>query len=315
MSNEKPYLTFSPPAPRPPAHLFKRGAERKAARMRERTIAAHREMMDRLADVRILALGSRFSPFDCGGVPCEWIYRDNQPVDRCILYIHGGSWVYGNLHTARPVGLLLNARTDLPVLVMQYRLAPEHPFPAALHDCATVYRYLLRRSGVAVPAIFGDSAGGNLTLALMHLLRSHGLPLPAALGLASPAPDLTENAALMRQKPDQLYARHNGQEVDTLSLYCKEGNREDPLLSPIYGRLDDLPPTLIHTGQDEVLYLDCDAFAQKAYNAGVDIQLKIWRDMFHDFTIVGNTLKESRQSLDEFAAFFCQHLAHTPQEA
>lgn len=289
--------------------LFKKAAEKNAALMRELPLEEQREARERLADVRVISPGARFTQLECAGVPCLWVCQDPSPADKAILYIHGGSWAFGTLRTARPVGLLLSALTGYRVLICQYRLAPEHPYPAAAHDCSMVYRWLLDNGYPPEHVgIFGDSAGGNLTLSLLHRLIAQGRPLPAAVGLASPVTDMTEDSALARDTPDLLYTQYQGREQDVLSLYCGERHRADPLISPVYGDLSGFPPMLIHVGQDEPLCVDCDLFAQKAHDAGVDVALKIWREMYHDFTIVGNTLKESRRSLAEFAAFFERHM-------
>lgn len=309
MNSVKPYLTFSHPGPGPVAFLYKKAAEQNARLLRAATVAEHREANERLADVRQIAPGIHTLPVDCDGVPCEWIYQAESPPDKVLLYLHGGSWAYGSLYTARAVGKMLCWVSGYRVLVAEYRLAPEHPFPAGLDDCAAAYRWLLGRGFAPEQiALFGDSAGGNLSLALMNRLHAAGETLPTALGLASPATDLTEHGMLARGLPDLLFTRHEGREQNVLDLYCGEHDRASPLLSPVYGEFAALPPTLVHVGQDEDLCVDCDLFAQRAYNAGAQVSLKIWRGMYHDFTIVGATLKESRLSLREFGAFFRKHL-------
>lgn len=309
MEKQKPYLTFSHPRPGPSSFLMKKAAEKNAQIMRGRTVKEHREAMQLLADVRLISPVTRFEAAQCAGVPCEWAFQADSPADRVILYIHGGSWIYGNRKTARPVGMLLSEVTGCRVLVMEYRLAPEHPYPAATEDCSMVYRWLGENGYPAEHiALFGDSAGGNLALSLLHRLKAQGRPLPCAVGLASPVTDLTENSELSRGMPDLVYTQHEGREQDIFSLYTNGHDRSNPLLSPVFGNLAGFPPLLIHVGQDEELCADCDRFAGKAFKMGVDVSLKVWRDMYHDFTIVGRTLKESRQSLKEFGAFFKQHL-------
>lgn len=312
MEKQKPYLTFSFPPPGARSLLFKKGAEKNAEIMRQKTVEEHREAQTALADMRLLPPGTRSEPEECDGVSCEWVLREGCPEDKLICYIHGGSWAFGNLKTSRPVAALLGEITGCGVLVVDYRLAPEHPFPAASDDCVAVYRWLLRRGLLPQNmAFFGDSAGGNLTLSLFHRLKMEGLPLPAAAGLASPATDMSETSALIRRMPDLLFTQHEGREQDVFSLYCGDHDRKAPLISPIYGDLTGFPPLLIHVGSDEELCIDCDLFASACHTAGVDVALKIWRDMFHDFSVVGVTLKESRESLKEFADFFREKL-HLP---
>lgn len=309
MENEKKYLTFSHPLPGPTGFLFKKTAEKNAAYLRTLTIAEHREANERLADVRMIAPGIRFCPETCLGVPCEWVFREEYPADRVILYLHGGSWAFGNLHTARAAATFLSTYSGYRVLVAEYRLAPEHPYPAGAEDCAAVY-FWLRQNGFSAEqiALFGDSAGGNLSLSLLQRLRQQEQPMPAAVALASPATDLSETSAFFRRDEDLLYTQHEGREQDILSLYCGGHDRKDPLISPYYGNFSMLPPMLIHVGQEEALCVDCDLFAAKAWQAGNIISLKIWREMYHDFSIVGNTLKESRRSMTEFSDFLRENL-------
>lgn len=309
MQSDRPYLTFSHPTPGPASFLMKKAAEKNADLMRSLTVTEHREAIELLAGARLIAPGGRYATAEEFVVPCEWVFGAESPADKVILYLHGGSWAWGSLRTARPVGAMLSAVSGYRVLVAEYRLAPENPFPAGADDCAGIYRRLLELGyppqGIA---LFGDSAGGNLSLSLLHRLGALGLPLPAAVGLASPATDMSESSELFRRMPDLLYTHWQGVEQDAFSLYCGDNDRRNPLISPCYGDLTGLPPMLIHVGQDEELCIDCDLFAAKAHQAGVDVALKIWRGMYHDFTIVGVTLKESRRSLKEFGAFFKQHL-------
>lgn len=309
MEKLKPYLSFSAPGASRASVLFKAASVKNAQVMREKTVEEHREANLALADVRIIPPGMQFEQVKASGVPCEWAFRADSAADKVILYIHGGSWSYGSLKTAKAVAVLLCEATGCRVLTAEYRLSPEWPYPAAIEDCSVVYRWLCdngyRGENIAV---FGDSAGGNLTLALMHRLKAQGRPMPCALGLASPAPDLRESSAICRGQIDQMYSVYQGREQNLLDIYIGDNNRENPMISPMCGDLAGFPPTLIHVGQDEALYLDCDLFAQKAYEAGVEVSLEIWREMFHDFSIVGNTLKESRLSIKEFGEFFQRHL-------
>lgn len=301
----KSYLSFSPPGPSRSSMLFKAAAAKNAQVMRAKTVEEHREANQALADVRIIPPSMQFEAAAVTGIPCEWAYRAEDAADRVILYIHGGSWSFGNLKTSKAVAVLLCEAVGCRVLSVEYGLSPEHPYPAAADECSVVYRWLCE-SGYAAEniAIFGDSAGGNLTLSLLHRLKAQGRGMPCAVGLASPAPDLRVDSAMCRGQIDQMYSIYQGEERNLLEMYVGGGDRESPLISPVCGDLAGFPPLLVHVGGDEDLCLDCDLFAQKAHEAGVDISLKIWREMFHDFTIVGNTLKESRQSMKEFGEFF-----------
>lgn len=309
MSKAKPYLSFSQRRPGAKSLLLKRASEKNNEVLREKTVEEHRDAQNMLADMRLIPPTARMEKIICAGVPCEWVSRADSPAGKVILYLHGGSWAFGNLKTAKAVGVLLTEATNYRVLVVEYRLSPEYSYPAGLDDCRTVYGWL-REQGFAPGdiALFGDSAGGNLSLCLLHRLLGEGQPLPCAVALASPVTDLTANSEIYRRKPDLFYTNYADRRQDIFSLYTGENDRENPLISPVYGELQAFPPLLIHVGGDEELVIDCDRFAAKAYAEGVDVRLKIWKELFHDFSIFGITLKESRQSMKEFGAFLKLHL-------
>lgn len=289
--------------------LFKAAAEKNTAVMRTKTVDEHRELITRLAELRPVLPNMTVEAADCAAVPCNWVYRHDAGTGKVILYIHGGSWMLGNLKTAQMPGELLAVGCDCRVLVIDYRLSPEHPFPAGLEDCLAAFDFLLENGYTENDiALFGDSAGGNLSLALLNKLKALGRKLPAAVGLASPVTDMTPESEILKSRDNLIYTVYKGAETDIFTLYTGEHDRKSPLLSPLYGDFDGLPPVLIHVGGDEPLSLDCVAFAKKAYERGVDISLRVFKDMFHDFSIVGVTLKESRESIGEFCEFFTKHL-------
>lgn len=300
-----PYLSFSSGRPGARSLLIKAAALKNAENMRTKTVQEHREIITKLAEVRPVLPGINIEPATYGGVPCECIRRHDEDSGKVVMYIHGGSWMHGNLRTAQAPGVLLAEAVNCRVLVVDYRLSPEYPFPCGLDDCLTVFDALLE-TGYAEKdiALFGDSAGGNLSLALIHLLKSRGRALPNAAGLASPVPDMTVSSEIIKSRDNLIYTHYEGAETDIFTLYVRENDRGDPLLSPLYGDLTGFPPLLIHVGGDEPLSLDCVALAKKAFEQGVDVSLKVYKDMFHDFSIVGIALRESRDSIKEFAAFF-----------
>ena len=250
---------------------------------------------------------------DYSGVPCERIIPGNSAFDnKLILYFHGGSWIFGGLDTSRSFAVYMAELTKCPLLSVDYRLAPEHPYPAGLEDCFAVYSSLLN-SGYSPKdiALLGDSAGGNLALCLLNKLKFLGLEQPACLCAASPVTDLTEESNIAKSKPDLIYTIYKGIERDIFSLYTNGADRSDPFVSPVQANLSGLAPILIHAGGDEALAEDNISFAQKAKETNADVQVKIFNDMFHDFTVIGRSLKESRQSSSEFAKFFVRYLNKT----
>lgn len=308
MEREAPYIIFSD-KPGPASLAFKVAAERNSEQMRAKTPDERRGILLLRSELRPTLPDMHIEPVDFDGIPCEWIYRHDADDSRVILYIHGGGWMTGDLTTARMPGMLLAETVPCKVLVAQYRLSPENPFPAGFDDCLKVLDILLE-TGFSEDriALFGDSAGGNLSLALLNLLKEKGRKLPNCVGLASPVPDITLESELIKSRDNLIYLKYENSESDICTLYARENDRENPLLSPVFGDLTGLPPILIHAGGDEPLSLDCVAYAKKAYEAGVDVTLKIYREMFHDFTIVGVALKESRDSIKDFAEFYNRHL-------
>jgi acetyl esterase/lipase len=310
-SMAEPTILYTQEPPGPTSFLMKRLAEKNAALMRGLTIAEQREAKDVLADVRIIMPGVMAEELSCAGVPCLWIQlKEGCHTDKVILYIHGGSWAFGNLHTAKPFGVFLAEETRCKVLVAEYRLSPEHPYPAGLDDCFAVYQWLLTCGYKPEDiALFGDSAGGDLSLCLMHRLKALGHQLPACFGGASPVTDARRESAIVKSDVDLIHVLHEGREQDIFTLYLgEERDRDDPQISPICGDLTGFPPLLIHTGAEEPLVADNAAFVEKAHAQGVDAQLVVYSGMFHDFTIVGRTLKESRHSVAGFTRFLRGHL-------
>jgi acetyl esterase/lipase len=251
-----------------------------------------------------LPRGTRRVAVDAGGVPAVWIVP---PVDDgavTILYLHGGAWTLGwsMLHFSL-VGYLAQ-RSRARALMLDYRLAPQHPFPAALDDCLAAYRWLL--AGGSAPSrivIAGDSAGGNLTLTTLLALKGRGEPLPAGGVCISPVTDL---------QPDTLAHRHAagkdaGLPHHSVALqplhYVGDNDPRDPLVSPVYGDLRGLPPLLIQAGGDEHLRDDAERFAARAREAGVDARLEVYPGMWHVFQILTPWLPEANRAVASMASF------------
>lgn len=285
----------------------------KYANMRKQTPQEHRESQQKLAEVRPLSSHIRTTDMVIAGVKCELLENKRLDKDRrIIIYIHGGSWMFGNMDSSRPVGAMLVGETSFKVLMVDYRLAPEHPYPAGFEDCYNVYKAVLAEGYKPHQiGLFGDSAGGNLSLALINRLKEEKLPLPSCVGLASPVTDMRDESFTFRSIDDLAYTTINGNEQSIFSVYLEGehfNQRNLPTISPITADLSGLPPVLIHSAEDELVTKDNIAYAEKMAAYGGDVRLKIWRGMFHDFTVVGHTLKESRESLEEFGLFFLQNV-------
>jgi monoterpene epsilon-lactone hydrolase len=245
-----------------------------------------------------------------GQVPAEWSIPAGAPADRCLLYIHGGSWDMGSPHTHRALVSYLAYESSVPALSIDYRLAPEHPYPAGLDDCLSAYQWLLE-SGFSASQIIvaGDSAGGNLTLALLLLLRDRRVALPAAAVALSPATDLTGSSAsfLTRRQLDPVLINLEGTTI--VRDYVCDHDPQEPYISPLFGDLHGLPPILIHVGDHEVLLDDALRFAERARLAGVDIQVVVWPEMFHVFQFFVPWMPEARQAVGQISEFIKTRLA------
>jgi monoterpene epsilon-lactone hydrolase len=236
----------------------------------------------------------RITPQQIGGVPGEWV--EAQKSDVTLLYLHGGGYVACSVETHRPITAGF-AQNGLRVFAPDYRMAPEHLFPAAVEDAVAVYRGLAGKIVVA-----GDSAGGGLALAMLISLRDAGIPLPSAVALFSPWTDLAATGESLVTN-DQHCALFHGANIRTgAHYYLGSADPWNPLASPLYADLSHLPPMLIHVGDNEVLLDDSKRFAEKARAAGVKVDLKIWPVVPHDWQLVPS-MPEAKQSLREAARF------------
>jgi len=267
-----PYVTYAQEKPGPKSLFLKTAHQKSHALIRGRTLQENREVRKKMADLFRVPSGVSVRPGEVGGVPCEWISKKESNPNKVILHLHGGGWIFGGEGSNRPAGVFLAEQSRYTVLMADYRLAPEHPYPAGLEDCLRVYQALLL-SGFAPGAIgiFGDSAGGNLSLCLQHKLKELNLPHPAAIALASPVTDLRATSEIRIQKPDLVYVQEQGEEEDIFSLYLQGQDASDPLISPVLGDMSGFPPTLIHVGGDEALCEDNIAFAREAHSQGVEV--------------------------------------------
>lgn len=240
---------------------------------------------------------------DVAGIPAEWIIPDRENQEGVLLYLHGGGYTVCSPKTHRGLVADIAVKAGMRALVIDYRLAPEHPFPAAVEDACKAYRWLLAQGiDPAHITVAGDSAGGGLTLALLISLRDAGDPLPAGAALLSPWTDLAmsgwTHVTHARRDPmlsiegALLAARH----------YLQGASPTDPLASPLYARLDGLPPLFIHVGGNEILLDDSIRLAGLARAAGVPVELKIWPGLPHVFQAFA-FLPEARASRAEIAVF------------
>src|SRR6267142_6949135 len=245
-----------------------------------------------------------------GGLPGEWV-EDPKAGDLVLLYLHGGGYIGCSAQTHRPItaGFALHG---FRVYAPDYRLAPENRFPAALDDAVAAYRALLDVCHEPQQiAVAGESAGGGLALSLMLALRAAGVPLPACAAVFSPWTDLAATGESIRTNANRC-AMFSGTDIaPTARYYLGDTDPRHPLASPLYADLADLPPLLIHVGEDEVLRDDSTRLAERARAAGVPIELKIWPVVPHAWQLAPHLIPEGRASLREAAAFLHAHAAIT----
>lgn len=243
------------------------------------------------------------------GLSAEWLLPSQASKDKVILYFHGGGYVIGSSRSHRPIVAKFVKGSGISALVFDYRLAPEHPFPAAVEDSLAAYRWLLTTGVLPSNIVFvGDSAGGGLCLATLLALKDQGIPLPAAAAANSPWTDLnnTGESLITNARVDTL--SWPGSWTVFSKYYAGENDPCLPCISPLYGDLQGLPPILIHAGGDEVLRDDSTRFAQKAKDAGVDVTLKIGDGLFHCYPVCAPIFPEATQAMDEIFAFIKAHI-------
>lgn len=248
------------------------------------------------------------------GLQAEWIHpagSADTPAggERAIFYTHGGGYVSGNCIDHRNHVAKFVQATGVGALLYDYRLAPEHPFPAAMEDTLTAYSWLLDQ-GVAAGdiCIVGESAGGGLCLASLLAIRDQGLTLPAAGVALSPWTDLTCSG--------DSYRTNARRDVSTLGswdvwnkYYSGDNDPKEPWISPLYGDLHGLPPILIEVGDHEILLDDSVRFAEKARECGVKMTLHVWEGMVHCFPLLAPMFPEATQAWQETTAFIREHLS------
>lgn len=245
-----------------------------------------------------------------GGVPTERLTAPDTDTSAAFLYIHGGGWVAGSPETHRALTWRLTKKIGIPVYAIDYRLAPEHLFPAGLDDCVTAYRTLLER-GIAASSIIvgGDSAGGNLTMALAMRLKAEGIALPAALVCLSPALDFTYSGASVTEnaKADTFFIPEMMSTVK--AHYHPDTEAKHPYLSPIFADASGLPPTLFQVGAKEMLRDDSTRMAANMKTAGNnDVTLEVWPKVWHVWQIMADQLPEGEQAVTRIVAFAKNHL-------
>ncbi|MBU2547809.1 MAG: alpha/beta hydrolase [Proteobacteria bacterium] len=257
----------------------------------------HTSVLAPAADVSV-------EPTRVGDMAAEWIFTPNAHEDRVVLYFHGGGYAIGSLNTHREMVSHIARAARARVLLVDYRLAPEHPFPAAVEDAKAAYRHLLDRGAAPGRMVLaGDSAGGGLTVAALVALRDQGVSLPAAGICLSPWVDLAGEGDSMTGKAEADPTVGYDDLQVFVRAYLGDRDPKTPLASQLYADLSGLPPLLIQVGTSEVLLDDSTRLAKRAEQAGVEATLETWEEMVHVWHFFASMLPEGREAVERIGRF------------
>jgi acetyl esterase/lipase len=276
-----------------------------------------RQRLDEVGSVWPTASDIRLAPVDMDGLPGEWSIAPGSSASRVLIYFHGGGFCSGSIRSHRRMVTEAGRAGALRTLAVGYRLAPEHPFPAALDDALKAWRFV-RSQGLAAGsiAVGGDSAGGGLAVALLNRLKEADEELPSCAWLVSPWTDLTMSGATLatRDAVDPLI--HKPYLEELAAAYVPSSiDRKDPRVSVLYANLADLPPTLIQVGSAETLLDDAVRLAAAAGTSGVFVTLEIWPDMIHAWQLWNAYLEDGRRALAHAGAFLQSSTTHCDEHS
>jgi epsilon-lactone hydrolase len=272
--------------------------------------AERRQRLDEVGSVWPVAEDVQLKAVGLRGVPGEWSIVPGSDAGRVLMFFHGGGYCSGSILSHRRMVTEAGRAAGVRTLAVGYRLAPEHPFPAALNDALAAWRFL-REQGIAAAhvGIGGDSAGGGLTVALINALRDDKEPLPACGWLVSPWTDLTMSGSTLTTKDKTDPIIHKAYLQELADAYLAGGmNAKDPRVSPLYADVRDFPPTLIQVGSAETLLDDATRFATALGAADVPVTLEIWPHMIHAWHLWNAHLEPGRRALASAGAFIRRHL-------
>ena len=243
-----------------------------------------------------------------GEQDAEWV--GDETADMTLLYLHGGGYILGSIDTHRSMVTRLCGFAGIRGLIIDYRLAPENPFPAGLEDAEAAYDYLIAQGVTPENMLLaGDSAGGGLSLALMQKLRAHDKPQPKAVALMSPWTDHTMSGASIKTHYDRDPMIDAEKMPMAIDWYGPNQDKKNPLISPVFADLTGFPPILVQVGSEEVLLDDSTRLVDNAKRDKVDVEFQLWQDMPHVHQIAHSFVPEARAALRDMADFFSRKTA------
>ena len=269
-----------------------------------------RQRLDDVGSIWPVADDVKLTTVDAGGVPGEWSSVPGCDTTRVLMFFHGGGYCSGSIRSHRRMVSEAGRAAGVRTLAIGYRVAPEHPYPAAPDDALSAWHFL-RREGITAAhiAIGGDSAGGGLTVALINGLRAAGEELPGCAWLVSPWTDLTMSGSTLVTKDAIDPLIHKAYLEELAGAYVPAGmDRKDPRISPLYSDLEGFPPTLIQVGSAETLLADATRFAAAAGAADVAVTLEVWPHMIHAWHLWNARLEVARRALASAGTFIRAHL-------
>ncbi len=267
-------------------------------------LAVQRQEWDAIALQAELPTNIAIEAVTANGVACEWVIGSRADRNKVLLWVHGGGFTSGSTITHRELASHLSEATGLAVLLVNYRLAPEHPFPAAIADVTSVYQWLTQQNWKSAAIVVGgDSAGANLAVAGLVSLRASEQPMPAAAVLTSPWLDLTISGETITTNADIDPLTTRESLAAAAQLYAGGKDTADPLMSPLFADLPGLPPMLIQVGGDEILLSDSTRFAERLKAAGVEATLEVWPEMWHTWHGWAATLPEARRAIEAIGQY------------
>ncbi len=269
-----------------------------------KTVEAMRDRINEIGDKMPPPADATVESLTVAGCAAEWVSAPGCNPDRQVLYLHGGGYVIGSPHSHRNLAYNIAKAVDGRCLVIDYRMGPEAPFPAAVDDSVAAWQWMLAEGGnPARMAIMGDSAGGGLTIAVLVALRDKGIQLPACAVPISPWTDLEGTGGTIKSKADEDPMVAEDGLRWFAELYRGGADVRDPLVSPLYADLSGLPPMLIQVGSAEILLDDSNRIAAKARSQGVDVTLEVWDRMPHVWHLFAPMLDEGHDAIAKLGAW------------
>jgi acetyl esterase/lipase len=279
--------------------LFLDGMKEQPKKIKSGSIEQQRAVTDQFMANQAVPDNVLIDDYTLAGRPARKYFTEGVREDASLLYLHGGGYTVGSLDSHQSFMAHLAIACETAVNGLDYRLAPEHPYPAALDDAVAAYREMLEYTAGEKIMIAGDSAGGGLALACLLRIKDEGLPTPGCATLLSPGTDQTGSGASLEELRDEYMVNSK--------MYAGDYPLDTPGISPLFGEMSGLPPLLIHVASDEAMLDDSTRVAERARAAGVDVDIQLFDDAFHVFQIFTH-FPESQNALADIGSFYRRHI-------